>query len=835
MFRLKLLELSGFRCFRDRYSIDLNYDVVVFVGPVGTGKTSILSAIQYALYGTTYEVKEHVAKLEDLINDYSDELYVKLVLQDEEGKELVVERRRRRGKRPTSHLTYATLIVEGESEVTLNVTKLLNIDVEDFMRHVYVSHRVLEDLIYGTPARRSLAIDKVFGVEELENLFRQFPISIVEKKIQEFKERVRDYDTLIKVVSKYGGYEGLLKRLNELKLRISELEKLRSSLENEVASLKREVAELRRRESEYRKLMSELLHIKAQYESLSEKLDKLAKEIAEEPSPLILAEEVKALLENIVVKLDELLMHRESSELAQLEVTPTNIRDVVDTIENVIKKLEEKRYELSEDLLSISKELATYRGELERLRVELASLQRQLASLEKIKGEYGELVKKYGTSEEVSSKVLELERQISYMSSEERFMESLLEVLKKVLADLMRSTKVSCPICDRELSRDMSNSIEKKISEVARKLEEAKSKAPELTKLVEEYRLVLPKLRSMEEALTRVAEIEAQISTIRRRMDELYEKVSNLESSRESLKRKMNIIAEFIKTLRARMEYIEKALEYIELREKVKQYEAKMDEVSRKLRELEFSPSKLEERLNRLLERSKRLTEVNEELSRVSKEVLELEDIAKRISTLEDREVLTKISRLEELRKKLLEVKQLYREVQAKVRARLIRSIGEVVSKFFTSTYRYGDITGVDMEVEHVSGLEYVRSIYHFYGLRPDGSKVPLLSKLSEGQRMLLMFSFILATSQLMKSNVGFILLDDPTPNIDLDLRFELLKQLLKTASETGAQIVLATQDVRVREVLPEVAKSLNLSYCIYSLEKKGLEVTVSVTARSKA
>ena len=54
--RLLNLELSGFRCFSGEEQISLDADVVLIHGANGTGKTSILSALEFGLTGQVSEL-----------------------------------------------------------------------------------------------------------------------------------------------------------------------------------------------------------------------------------------------------------------------------------------------------------------------------------------------------------------------------------------------------------------------------------------------------------------------------------------------------------------------------------------------------------------------------------------------------------------------------------------------------------------------------------------------------------------------------------------------------------------------------------------------------------
>lgn len=61
--RLEKLEIEGFRAFSNKASVPLDADIVLIYGPNGSGKTSVLSALEYAMIGS-------VADLRGYIDDY---------------------------------------------------------------------------------------------------------------------------------------------------------------------------------------------------------------------------------------------------------------------------------------------------------------------------------------------------------------------------------------------------------------------------------------------------------------------------------------------------------------------------------------------------------------------------------------------------------------------------------------------------------------------------------------------------------------------------------------------------------------------------------------------
>ncbi|MEM1638020.1 MAG: AAA family ATPase, partial [Pyrobaculum sp.] len=134
MWRIERIELENFRSYKGRHVVSLG-DVNILWGRIGAGKTSLLYAVEYALYGRQLEVKERVAKLLDLINVEAHEMRVSLVLSDG-GRLLEIERRL--GRRGDEKIVVR---INGEElrgrEAERRLEELLGADEDIYERLIY--------------------------------------------------------------------------------------------------------------------------------------------------------------------------------------------------------------------------------------------------------------------------------------------------------------------------------------------------------------------------------------------------------------------------------------------------------------------------------------------------------------------------------------------------------------------------------------------------------------------------------------------------------------------------------------------------------------------------
>ena len=171
------LRIEGLRSFRKEAEIDFGgRDHVAVVGDTGAGKSSILEAMTYALYGKTSFAGQ---ANQELMNDTSNEMRVVLRFRVS-GQEWEVTRVLRRDGRRKVRPARAQLRCLGEDgkaleqveqvrQINERVEQLLGLDSEAFLRTVVLPQgRFARLLVEDTPKARSEVLRKVWPTEELE-------------------------------------------------------------------------------------------------------------------------------------------------------------------------------------------------------------------------------------------------------------------------------------------------------------------------------------------------------------------------------------------------------------------------------------------------------------------------------------------------------------------------------------------------------------------------------------------------------------------------------------------------------------------------------------------
>jgi len=164
------LTLDGFRSYDTAATFRWSgRRLVGVVGPIGSGKSSILDAISFALYGRTPRIGRSVRAL---INQRRDQATVEFTFSVDSTVLRVVRSLRRTGQ--SAHALYR---VDGDVEheeadkaadVTSRIETALGLEFEGFRKSVMLAQGQFAAFLEAGPADRSDVLKGVFGLERLD-------------------------------------------------------------------------------------------------------------------------------------------------------------------------------------------------------------------------------------------------------------------------------------------------------------------------------------------------------------------------------------------------------------------------------------------------------------------------------------------------------------------------------------------------------------------------------------------------------------------------------------------------------------------------------------------
>jgi exonuclease SbcC len=776
MWRLEEIELENFRSYKGAHKVELGGVNIVW-GRIGAGKTSLLYAVEFALFGRQLEVKERVAKLVDLINTEAQEMKVAVTLK-KDGDVLRVERRlSRRGSEKVT-LVYKGVELKGK-EAEEKLKELLHIDEDLYERLVYISHRTLEGFIYGTSQKRALSVDRLFGIDVIDGVVRT--LSSLEKELlkqaEELRRQLSAYEKYKDVIRRYGGYGGVVSRLEAVKKEIETLKERERRLAEEAEEL------AKRRAAHLTKLKESETLLMEYYKAKSE-LELLESTAGGEEVDASALEKIRDALRETLEEYEHMLPHQlvERLESARdLETLSAAMAEAYDALVKLSKDIESQ--------ISDTKKLYDlYVARVKKLEEEIGDVEAKLRRLEKQYQRFKEIQKSFQSLEAARSvlaehrrRLAEVERAVSFSSA-----------VRTVALYVAEVGLERCPICGSPVSREaaaaVAKEVEAKFGDLIREAEALREKVRELEKAVEEMETLSGDVAEYLAAKTRLEELRLEREENVKKALQAEKALRELEKRAERLRLLLSRIDR--RTISEAVSKYARSLKVRDLRRRLKELEAQLknagltDEaltVEVRWREVTEELEKTSSRLAELYREKAVLEEVTREVGG------DVDVLKKRLDN-----VLYAYSRLQEVKAKLELVK-------VNARAKLLETAKARFNETFLTLYKYGDIVRVNADLEQRKGY------YDFYAVTPTGDRYGI-SKLSDGQRLSIALALALALREIAKTDVGFIMFDEPIPYVDVNIRNAFVELVMTLSAQY--QIVVATQSRDFADLLKQAVPS---------------------------
>jgi len=783
--RIKRIEVEGFRAFRSKLTVELGERFTVIYGPPGSGKTSIVRALEFALFGETREVASRLMRREDLVNDFCDKARVAVVLAGGEG-EILVERVLARSG--ASRLR----VVEGSNEFydeigEHHLRSKLALTLDDFAWEIAVGHQELQALVHSSPSVRNRVLDELLGLADIRKLYRE----LSGKELKGYLKALRDE------LAKLGG-ESLLGKYEELKAKYRGVVSERDALARELEKLEarrrlllEEYEALRARATEVDQLVEERGKLRALLESLGD--EKLAKMPAVDES--YVREYAERFKGELAETLELFYMGEEAEGVRRVDAS--NLASLLEVSRSAMDKMRSYMVRMEYELKDIQNEIRRLEDYINDLEDEMAEIEARIGELEHSRSEYDALVTRHGDPVSVAKKIAQLEVDAKALQAEEGRLRCARELQEDVLRQLRERGTATCPVCGSSIT-------DAAALPRVEPPEALKLKRERIERMLQDLREVERKLRKLEPELRLLDDYESRRESLSKALDERLEELQELRASAEELEERLREARRRMAELARAYEQLDsyyKRLRYAELQEKLKELEEeirrhgydenRLNQLTRELKEVENRISVLKAKLD-MLEASER--QIAGELSALEAAVNSLKDLKKREE------------RVAGLYSNLMAVRSALVEAHVKLRQKLVERLSEIASGIFAELERSSEYDAVEVQVQS-AGPRGRRGHYVFRVRRKlDGSYVPALTRMSDGQRGLLALSLLLALRQLKPRSFAVLILDDPVPNVDEDTKVAIAK-LLAEKMPAGLQVIFTTQSRRVAEELSPTAK----------------------------
>lgn len=695
----------------------------LLIGLMGAGKSSALDAICFALFGTFPALERRKLKLEDLIRLNENELKVVLELEFE-GNKYRIERKCSKGKRGSSSdaeiYKNNAMIDKTPTSVTSYVEQLLKIDYDLFTRAIYSEQNNIDYFLTIDPRRRKEEVDVLLGLDKFENA-RANAVSVI--------NRMKSNRKVLESKFSREKLDAKIKEKNEKEAKEKELEK-------EIAELRKKLelenAELRKSEEKFFALKKN-----------RQDFDALSKQKIE--------------YENSIAMLKQETSGKEISEelLAQHQKEKAENDERINRITKDISYAEQENTKKTKELATIEARIKTN----EKVMLDISINEKHLAALFDGKND-GQL----------TEEMKECEGKIIDCRSEMQTLTNTIKELTEFDGKDIRGE--NCPICGSQLTpekiahtaKEREVKIEKsrkRLSELRADIENETKTAEKIGKIINEARVINARLESLYSRKEDVGSLKEKSMEMAKQLDEMNNERSRRNKEAALINEANQKLAVLINNLvsllskKKKLAEIELALSKLLLRaDGLKYSEAEFEEVRKNTEEKKLLNEKLRGNLSTVESQHKYLSELCREMQKEVQQLSLIEEEIRNSMAMEEQMII---------------YKNVLVETQLNLRTNLIEAINGAMNEIWHIFYPYKDFKALRI---NVSEKDYDFEAY-------DSEWKAIESVCSGGERACAALTLRVALAMVLTPNLSWLILDEPTHNLDKDA-VELLSQTLQ-------------------------------------------------------
>jgi len=647
-----------------------------------------------------------------------------------------------------------------------------------------------------------------------------------EEVVARLREAERASGALEKVKSDMVRVES---ELREVRQRLAQLERERRRLEQGLAAAEARRRELERLASladavdlivEYKEVLAEVAQLEGRESELRMKAA-AARDLAKYRGEAERYSEVEKRLRSLEEKLRELEKQRDSLEnvVSQATILTGRLariaaklgipwredapRMIVDVLEDAIERLRRELEELESERKTLLQKRSEAAARLEEARKALEALRsatkpscpvcgrpldesQRLALARKLAGEAARLEDEL---ESLDERLGEVERELE---EARRSLEALERMLSEAASTVSALESMLASRGFKSLA-EVKAELERIAGEIARVSSEKARLERERRRLEPAYRYYLAALQNaerlgvsvedLEELEREYREVYARLSEARKRLKRLEQEILSLTGAK-SVREAEEIVR---RAAKAREELASLEREASTLRSKLDAVKEAEEEARRRAEELRERLESLKEEASKLGGLASKLAELRARLEEVERGIREAHSEER--SSVEAAEQAEKeIKAYEDIRRKFL-VGMAAKVILARVQeaayeaalARLIDEMNAFLTEFGLNIWR----------VERADSKSFRLVVYREGNVRTE------ISSLSGGEKAVLALAFLMAFNRVVGGRLSFLILDEPTAELDEERRRVLMDLLRRMTSEGAVRqvIVVAHHD----------------------------------------
>lgn len=758
-----------------RFDFDVGTNALV--GIIGSGKSSVLDAICFALFGTFPNLQMRRIKLDDIImkKPLTKERAEVEVTFNANGNTYFVKRVIEKGRGTTSsELRENGRVVESPStaRVTEFIEKILKVNYDLFTKAIYSEQNSIDYFLTIPRGQRMKKIDELLMIDKFEKA-RSAAVSLI-NKVNDKKSGKQSFIESINV-------EELKKTSNDIKGIIDKAWSEKTYLEKQMSELK---AYKESKEKEYQE-------------------SRLLKEDLEKS---------KVLEKAITSRLEDSYMFIQKMEPAMSNMDGDSLSSGLRNLDRYLSELqslwkdEQKRYERLQDQFAKAKAEADFirKEKIEKLEAEL---ERKLAMQKQLERS------KPGLNKDVEKDIESKKKTIEKLVAEIEFMNIKIRDLQEVMDDLS-SVEGKCPVCESKITQEKKivlikkkafqiEQMKEKIIEAGKKKTVTEDEMKSLEQMAETLHEMLDEIKDIDNIKSELengrniysvlnessAKLEAELKSIRDSVEKMQSKMRDTESQKQKAEMIMSQMREYIERkqlidslIKSRNEAVIhiKTIEQSLLGKDLLRMEAEMKNINTKERDMAVAIGTIDQMIK---EKQGRLSDISTLVSNAEKTMEEVKKLDKTIHQLK-------------IFEKALEA------TQTQLRKEFVTSVNLTMESLWPNLYPYKDFTGIRLYVEDD---DYILQLQE-----KSGKRTNVEGFASGGERSIAALTLRIAFALVLAPQLRWLVLDEPTHNLDAKSVEDLATALGESIGNFIDQIFLITHDEKLENAVTGYAYRLH-------------------------
>ncbi len=479
---IKKLKLKNIRSYESE-EIEFPYGSMVLAGDIGAGKTSVLLAIEFALFGL-----QPGQKGSSLLRNGQEEGFVSITIEVD-NKEILIERGLKRKKDSVTQVG-SRIKIEGNSE-ELSTTELKNkvLSILNYPKEfakktnilyrftVYTPQEEMKQIILEKPEARLDTLRHIFGIDKYKKIKENTKILVTKLRgdIRDYEGQIRDLEEIKKnLESKKQNLEKLSENIILIEQDVEKKKKQRQEFEDSMKDVQEKINEKIKHEQESGKTRVMLAGKIELISSLENEIDSISRQITEAKKTEFSQEYLDKLKQEFELKEKDIeeksknyieILSRINSikskisdfnelkeRISSIDLCPTCLQRVDEGYKKNILRTKDDEILKNSKLIEKQEQEKSYFSEMiENLKKEKKGLEETISELEKIKIKLENIAEKEARLEQIKKQKLNtekdkqlLEKQIKTLNESVSFLkkyENIFETKKKHFEQLKNQEK----------------------------------------------------------------------------------------------------------------------------------------------------------------------------------------------------------------------------------------------------------------------------------------------------------------------------------------------------------------------------------------------------------